>query len=170
MQRVWTFSKTMVVAAIMVLATTSFSHAQTLTVTLSAAAVNFPLIAGSANNPGSTSITATTVCGGCIFRTVDVYAYFNNAATALTNAGFNIPSSAFQISNNGGAFQALTNTEPFGGAGAGIQLSSFFVFFGPFGSTHNDAMNFNIDLSGGTLPSLPPGTYVGTLTIQAQAP
>jgi len=39
MQRVWTFSKTMVVAAIMVLATTSFSHAQTLTVTLSAAAV-----------------------------------------------------------------------------------------------------------------------------------
>jgi hypothetical protein len=170
MQPVWSSGKTMAVAAIMLFAATSFSHAQTLTVTLSAAGVNFPLTAGSANNPGSTSITATTVCGGCFFRTVNVYAYFNNAASALTNAGFNIPSSAFQISNNGGAFQALTNTEPFGGAGAGVQLSNFFVFFGAFGSTHNDTMNFNIDLSGGTLPTLPPGTYTGTLTIRAQAP
>jgi hypothetical protein len=146
------------------------SHAQTLTVTLSAAALNFNLTAGSANNPGNTSITATTVCNGCIFQQVNVYAYFNNAASALTNAGFNIPSSAFQISDNGGAFQPLINTEPFGGAGAGIQLSNFFVIFGSFGSTHNDTMNFNINLSGGTLPNLPPGMYTGTLTIRAQAP
>jgi len=79
------------------------ARAQTLTVTLSANAVNFNLAAGSNNNPGSTSITATTVCN-CVLRTVNVYAYFNNAASALTNAGNNIPSSAFQISNNGGAF------------------------------------------------------------------
>jgi len=170
MQRVWNFWKTMALAAVMVFAATSFSYAQTLTVTLSAAAVNFNLTAGSANNPGNTSITATTVCGGCFLQQVNVYAYFNNAASALTNAGFNIPSSAFQISNNGGAFQALINTEPFGGAGAGIQLSNFFAIIGPFGGTHNDAMNFNIDLSGGTLPTLPPGTYTGTLTIRAQAP
>jgi hypothetical protein len=160
----------MAMAAILLFAAASLSHAQTLTVTLSAAAVNFNLTAGSAGNPGSTSITATTVCGGCFFRTVNVFAYFNNAALALTQAGFNIPSSAFQISNNGGAFTALTNTQPFGGAGAGTQLSSFFVFFGPFGSTHTDTMNFNINLSGGTLPSLPPGSYTGTLVIQAQSP
>ena len=169
MYPVWNFWKTIAVVAMLFVAA-SLSYAKALTVTLSGNAVNFPMTAGSVNNPGSTSITATTVCGGCVFRTVNVYAYFNNAASALTQAGFNIPSSAFQISNNGSAFQALTNTVPFGGAGAGIQLSSFFVFFGPFGSTHNDAMNFNIDLSGGILPSLPPGTYVGTLTIQAQAP
>jgi len=33
---------------------------QSLTVTLSGNAVNFNLVSGSANNPGSTSITATT--------------------------------------------------------------------------------------------------------------
>jgi len=145
------------------------ARAQTLTVTLSANAVNFNLAAGSNNNPGSTSITATTVCN-CVLRTVNVYAYFNNAASALTNAGNNIPSSAFQISNNGGAFQPLVNTEVFGGANAGIQLSNFFTFFPGFGSTHNDTMNFNIDLSAGTLPSLTPGIYSGTLNIRAQAP
>ncbi len=144
------------------------SFAQSLTVNLSANSVNFPLTAGSASNPGSTTITATTTCTGCFFQRVNVYAYFANAASALTQAGADIPSSAFQISNNGGGFQALTNTEPFGGAGAGIQLSSFFVFFGGFGSTHNDTMDFNIDLS--TLPNLAPGTYTGTLTIRAQSP
>lgn len=147
-----------------------YARAQTLTVSLSGNSVNFNLTAASASNPGNTSITATTVCTGCVFRNVNVYAYFNNAASALTQAGFSIPSSAVQISNNGGAFAPLVNTEPFGGPGAGVQLSRFFVFFNGFGSTHNDTMNFNIDLSGGALPSLPAGTYVGTLNIQAQAP
>jgi len=30
-------------------------------------------------------------------------------------------------------------------------------------------LNFNIDLSSGTMSRLPPGTYTGTLTIQGQA-
>lgn len=141
-------------------------HAQTLTVALSSNAVNFNLTSGSAANAGSTSITVTTTCG-CVFRTVSVYGYFNNAATALTDGfGDSIPSSAFEIST-GGPFNALTNTTPFGGAGAGIQLSQFFVFFPGFGSPHNDTMNFNIDLS--PLPSLPSGTYTGTLNIRAQS-
>jgi hypothetical protein len=144
------------------------SYAQSLTVNLSANAVNFPLTAGSASNPGSTSITSTTTCTGCFFQRVNVYAYFANSASALTQAGSNIPSSAFQISDNGGAFQALTNNTPFGGAAGGIQLSTFFVFFNGFGNTHNDTMDFNIDLS--ALPNLAPGTYTGTLTIRAQSP
>ncbi len=145
------------------------AEAQTLTVALSANSANFNLTAGSNNNPGSNSVTITTTCG-CILQTVNVYAYFNNSAAALTNAGNNIPSSAFQISTNGGGFQPLVNTEPFGGANAGIRISNFFTWFPGFGSPHNDTMNFNIDLSGATLPSLPPGTYVGTLNIRAQAP
>lgn len=144
------------------------AYAQSLSVSLSANSVNFPLTAGSANNPGSGSVTATTTCTGCFLQQVNVYAYFSNAAAALTQAGNNIPSSAFRISTNGGAFQALTSTTPFGGTAAGIQLSQFFVLIGPFGGTHSDTMNFNIDLSG--LSSLPPGTYNGTLTIRAQAP
>jgi hypothetical protein len=170
MHPLWNFLKTSAATALLLFAASTFSYAQqTLTVSLSGNSVNFNLTSGSANNPGNTSITATTVCS-CFFQPVNVYAYFNNAASALTNAGFNIPSSAFQISNNGGAFQALTNTGVFGGAGAGIQLSNFFTIIGPFGRTHNDTMQFNINLTGGTLPNLPPGTYAGTLNIQAQAP
>jgi len=170
MHPLWNILKTMAVTTAFLLTASSFSRAQeSLTLSLSGNSVSFNLTAGSANNPGNTSITATTVCS-CFFQTVNVYAYFNSSASALTQAGFNIPSSAFQISNNGGAFQALTNTTPYGGAAAGIQLSNFFTIFGPFGRTHNDTMQFNINLSGGTLPNLPPGTYTGTLNIQAQAP
>ena len=140
-----------------------------ITLTLSANAVNFNLTAGSANNPGSTSITATT---SWTLRpnvgSVKVYAFFANSAAALTDgAGSNVPSADFQISNNGGAFSPLTNTVPFGGANAGLQLSSTPVLGNSRSGTHNDVMNFNINLA--PLPNLPAATYTGTLTIQAQA-
>lgn len=140
-----------------------------ITVSLSANAVNFNLTAGSASNPGSTSITATTTW---LLRpnvaSLKVYAFFRNSASALTDgAGNNIPSADFQISNNGGAFTALTNTVPFGGANAGLQLSSTRILGNNKSGTHNDVMNFNINLA--PLPNLPAATYTGTLTIQAQA-
>jgi len=145
---------------------------ESVTLSLSANAVNFSLVPGRASNPGSTNITATTTwtLQPAFLRNISVYAFFNNASTALTNgSGGNIPSSAFQISDNGGGLQALTNTVPFGGAGAGRLLgqSTEFLFFNQRGS-RTDTMSFNIDLSQGTLPSLPAGTYTGTLTIQVQ--
>jgi len=140
-----------------------------ITLTLSANAVNFNLTGSSASNPGSTSITATTTW---LLRpnvgSLKVYAFFSNSASALTDgAGNNIPSADFQISNNGSAFTALTNTVPFGGANAGLQLSSTKILGNNKSGTHNDVMNFNIDLA--PLPNLPAATYAGTLTIQAQA-
>jgi len=140
-----------------------------ITVSLSANAVNFNLTAGSASNPGSTSITATTTW---LLRpnvaSLKVYAFFSNSASALTDGvGDNIPSADFQISNNGGAFTALTNTMPFGGANAGLQLSSTPILGNNKSGNHNDVMNFNINLA--PLPNLPAATYTGTLTIQAQA-
>ena len=97
-----------------------------------------------------------------------LYAFFASSASALTDgAGNNIPSSDFQISNNGGAFNALTNTIPFGGANAGLQLSSTPILGNNRKGTRQDVMNFNINLV--PLPNLPAGTYTGTLTIQAQA-
>ena len=142
---------------------------QSVTLTLSANAVNFTLTAGSAANPGSTSITATTAWTlKPSVGSVKVYAFFSNSASALTDgAGNNIPSADFQISNNGGAQTALTNTVPFGGANAGLQLSSTAILGNNKTGTHNDVMNFNINLA--PLPNLPAGTYTGTLTIQAQA-
>ncbi len=142
---------------------------QSVTINLSASAVNFNLTAGSANNPGSTSITATTSWTlNQLIAQVSVYAFFASSAAALTNgAGNNIPSADFQISDNGGAFTALTGTEPFGGANAGMELGSTFIFLFNTKGSRTDVMNFNINLS--PLPALPPGNYTGTLTIQAQA-
>lgn len=140
-----------------------------VSVNLSANAVNFGLVPGSATNAGSTSVTATTtwVLKPSV-NSVKVYAYFSSSASALSDgAGNNIPSADFQISDNGGAFQALTNTVPFGGANAGLQLSSTPVLGNNRTGQHTDTMNFNINLS--TIPTLPASGYTGTLTIQAQA-
>jgi hypothetical protein len=142
---------------------------ESVSLTLSANAVNFTLTSGSANNPGSTSITATTRWTlKPSVGSLKVYAFFANSASALTDgAGNNIPSADFQISNNGGAFNPLTNTVPFGGANAGRQLSSTPIIGINKTGTRNDVMNFNINLA--PLPNLPAGAYTGTLTIQAQA-
>lgn len=145
--------------------------AESLTLSLSANTVNFTLTAGSATNAGSTNVTATTAWVLKPSRTaVGVYAYFANAAAALTDgAGNNIPSSAFFIADNGGASTALTNTVAFGGANAGLQLANVAITGANKNSNRNDVMAFNINLTGGTLPQLPAGTYSGTLNIQAQA-
>jgi hypothetical protein len=140
-----------------------------ITLTLSGNAVNFNLVAGSANNPGSTSITATTTwtLDPSVGR-LKLYAFFSSSTSALTDgAGNNIASADFQISDNAGAFNALTNTAPFGGANAGLQLSSTPILGNNKTGTRNDVMNFNINLT--PLPNLPAGAYTGTLTIQAQA-
>jgi hypothetical protein len=152
-----------------ILITATFT--ESLTVSLSASSVSFALMAGSANNAGSTSIMATTQWALKSSRTaVAVYAYFANSASALSDgAGDNIPSSAFYISDNGGASTALTNTVAFGGASAGLQLANVAITNANRNSSRTDAMTFNINLSGGILPQLPPGTYTGTLNIQAQA-
>jgi len=144
---------------------------ESLTLNLSANAVNFTLTAGSAANAGSTNITATTAWTLKPGRTaVGVYAYFVNAAAALTDgAGDNIPSSAFFIADNGGASTALTNTVAFGGANAGFRMANVPITAANRSSNRTDVMAFNINLTGGTLPQLPANTYTGTLNIQAQA-
>jgi len=144
---------------------------ESLTLTLSANTVNFTLSAGSANNPGSAGITATTAWTLAAGRnSVGVYAYFTSATAALTDgAGDNIPSSAFFIADNAGASTALTNTVAFGAANAGLKLATVPITVANRSGSRTDAMTFNINLSGGTLPSLPAATYTGTLNIQAQA-
>jgi hypothetical protein len=144
---------------------------ESLTVSLSANAVNFTLAAGSAANAGSTNITASTSWVLKPGRTqVAVDAYFASAAVALTDgAGDNIPSSAFYISDNAGASAALVNTVAFGAANAGLQLAAVPIIGANKNSSRTDVMAFNINLSGGTLPQLPAATYTGTLNIQAQA-
>ena len=140
-----------------------------ITLTLSGNAVNFTLVGGSASNPGSTGITATTtwVLKPSIGN-LKLYAFFSSSTAALSDgAGHDIPSADFQISDNGGGFASLTNTVPFGGANAGLQVSSVPIRGYNKTGTNSDLMTFNINLA--PLPSLPAGVYTGTLTIQAQA-
>ena len=145
--------------------------AESLTLSLSANAVNFTLASGSATNVGSTNITATTAWVLKPGRTaVNVDAYFASASAALTDgAGNNIPSSAFKVGVNAGAANPLVNTVAFGAANAGLRLRSTTISGTNKSATVNDVMAFTIDLSGGTLPQLPAATYTGTLNIQAQA-
>jgi hypothetical protein len=143
---------------------------ESLTLSLSANAVNFTLAAGSAANAGSTNITATTTWVLKPGRTaVGVYAYFANPAAALTDGTDNVPSSAFFISDNAGPSTALTSTVAFGPASAGLQLANVSITGANKSASRTDNMAFNINLSGGTLPQLPAATYTGTLNIQAQA-
>jgi hypothetical protein len=142
---------------------------ESLTVTLDANAVNFALTAGSATNPGITGVTSTTTWTLASGRTaVGVYAYFTNAAQALSFGTNYIPSSAFSIADNGGAATPLTSTVPFA-TNAGYQMENVAITNANRSGSATDVMTFNIDLSGGTLPQLPAGTYTGTLNIQAQA-
>ena len=101
-------------------------------------------------------------------NSLKLYAFFSSSTAALSDgAGHNIPSADFQISDNGGAFSALTNSVVFGGANAGLQVSSVPIRGYNKTGTNSDVMTFNINLA--PLPTLPAGVYTGTLTIQAQA-
>ena len=143
---------------------------ESVSLSLSANAVKFTLSPGSASNPGSTAVTATTAWTFTSFHIVTLYAYFSSSTAALTDgAGHNIPSSAFQISRNGNGFQSLTNTEPFGGANAGISLGTSLAFGNDRQGSRTDTLTFNINLNNGTLPQLPAASYTGTLTLQVQA-
>jgi hypothetical protein len=140
-----------------------------ISVTLSANAVSFTMTPGSGSNPGSTAITATTrwLLKPSV-NSVKVYAFFGSSTAALTDgAGNSIPSADFQISNNAGPLTAVNTTVPFGGPNAGLMLSNTRILGNNRTGSHTDTMNFNINLA--PLPNLPPGTYTGTLTIQAQA-
>ncbi len=138
-----------------------------ISINLSNHAVNFTLTSASPTNPGNTGVLVSTTWISKPGRDVSLYAFFASAASALTDgAGNNIPSSAFQISDNGTGFVPLTNTVPFGGAGAGVRLWVMTKVMGlNKQGTRQDNLLFNIDLSAVPLPA---GTYTGLLTLRAQ--
>ncbi len=140
--------------------------AESLTLTLSGSAVDFTLTPGAAANPGSTTITATTSWVLSPGRTVvTVNAYFTSAVALTDGIGDDIPTSAFTISDNGGAAIALVNATAY--SANGYRMKNISITGANKVASSSDTMAFNIDLS--TMPQLPAGTYLGTLNIQAQA-
>ncbi len=146
--------------------------AESLSISLSGAAVNFTLTGGSASNPGDTTIDATTTWVLKPGRTaVKLYAYFDSAPAALVHTDVansdDIPSSAVEVGVNGGAVSPVSSTVVFGAANAGLQLFNQSITGVNKSSNRTDTLNFNINLS--SLPQLSADTYSGTLHIQAQA-
>ena len=138
--------------------------------------VSFQLVAGGTVQ-GSSAVAITTTWGGtlCLFTcTVNVYGYFSSPTAALVSTEgsppVDIPSSEILGEVPTGiptGYTAFTQTSPFGGAGAGLELvtQSFFILAGA--GTRTDSLSLEIDLT--NQPQLPAGTYSGTLYIQAQS-
>jgi len=141
----------------------------TLSVSATPGLVNFSLVQSGVAQ-GSSGVTVTTswnVLG--IITTLNLYGYFSSSSGALTDGltpPHFIPSSAVfgQVSTGlPTTYTAFTQTTPFSGA-AGLQLYTDSQFIA-LGGSRTDVMNLRIDLT--NVPTLPPGTYTGTLTLQA---
>lgn len=146
-----------------------------LTVTASPSSVRFGLVSKGIAT-GSSAVNITTSWGGsfCLFScTINLYAYFSNASTALSGGGSpatSIPTSEVlgQVpTGSPTTFTAFTQSNPLGGAGASLLLfqQSFFLIAG--GSSRTDSLNLEINLT--NQPQLPAGSHSGTLYIQAQS-
>ena len=142
---------------------------QSISVTVSAVAVNFNLVPGTGPTAGAPTVTVTTnwALNPAGSPTMSLYGYFTSSTAALTNgAGNNIPSANVLTSINAGAPGAFTGSGPFGAAGASRQIYTLGITGANKTGTRNDTLGLFINLT--TQPNLPAGTYNGTLSLQAQ--
>lgn len=152
--------------------TPSDTKPTSLTVQVSPAQVGFSLVQSGVSQ-GSSGITITTTWDGLgTPPAVTLAGYFGSATAALSDGltpPHLIPSSAVLGQMSTGlpvSYSPFSQTTAFGGAGASLLLLN--TLQGELGHTgsRTDVLNLEIDLSG--LPNLAPGTYSGSLTIQAQ--
>ncbi len=104
--------------------------AESLTLSLSANAVNFTLAAGTAANAGQHEHHGDDNVGaeaGTDLRLASMLTSPMRRAALTDGEANNIPSSAFFISDNAGASTALTNTVAFGAANGGLQLANVAI-------------------------------------------
>jgi hypothetical protein len=146
---------------------------ESLTVSPAVGSYNFGTVTpGSAiNGPGTTVAITTDYRLNNTRTNVRLCAYFGAAATAMTGAVDNIPSSAIEV--RGGTllptFAQVNGTcaAGFGVAGASRTLANYAVAPGTRRATQVESFEFNLNLS--ALPNLNADTYGGTLNVQAQA-
>jgi hypothetical protein len=143
---------------------------ETLTVTLDQSAINFALVAGSATNAGSADITATTSWAlGTGRASVNLYAYFDTAAAALSSGTNNIAGTTITAKVGGAdAGNFATDLSALGFVGTGLPLPVFSqaLTAGTLVGTKSSTVALNIDLT--SLLALPVGAYTGTLHFRAQ--
>jgi hypothetical protein len=152
-----------------------FQIGGSLTVTASPSLVNFALVQhGVAHGSAPVAITTSWQGSLCLFAcTISLYGYFNNANAALSGGGtpiVNIPSSAVlgQVTTGSPTtYTPFNQTDPLGGAGAGLTLFQQNFILLNFSGGRTDSLNLEIDLT--TQPQVTAGSYSGTLYIQAQS-
>jgi len=144
--------------------------AESLTVSLDRNAISFALTPGSASNSGNTGLNITTAWNLASGRSaVKLYAYFSNPTEALTNGTNSIPAANVSVSVGGGGALSLDSSIPsaFGSIGA-VLVDTAITSANQINLTGTQSpVALNIDLS--STPTLPAGTYSGTLHFQAQA-
>jgi hypothetical protein len=148
----------------------------TLSMTASPAIVNFALVSGGPASGDSTVVLTTgwTGVSGALI-VLNVYGYFSSATQALTNttnASFAIPSASVSAAVSGTnsnltGFNPFNQITPFSiGSGLNLVALGSLLTLGSDGSFSN-GLNLKIDLT--SQPTLPAGTYTGTLNVVAQA-
>jgi hypothetical protein len=138
----------------------------TLSVTVTSGATqNLATLTDNAPNNFPTPVAITTSWDLNAGSSVSLVGWFGSSANALVDGANSIPSSWVKASLNGSAtYNAFTQNAVAGVGAAGASLQIFSESAGlPLGS-RNDNLGLQIDLTGQTLV---PGTYSGTLNLQA---
>ncbi len=139
---------------------------QQLTVTLGANAVNFSLnTAGAA--VGTPTIPITTTWAVSAINNIQVVAYLDSATISLTNGVQTIPSNMVFGSLNGSAYVAFTQAGTC--VGCSLVLFNQTITSSNLSGTRTDNLSLKIDLTSTTAATIPAGTYIGTVHIQAIA-
>lgn len=139
---------------------------EVLTVSLDQSAITFALTAGSATNPGSTAVTATTSWAlGAGRSDVKLYAYFDTAAAALTNSAVNIAGTT--ITAKVGGVSVGNFATDLSLPGTGLTVFDLAIIAANRTGSRVSSVTLNIDLT--SLLTLPVGAYTGTLHFMAQA-
>ena len=144
---------------------------ETLTVSASPTTASFTLTPGAAATASAPVAITTTWVLGSGRSTVELDAYFASATAALTDGSSDdIPSShVFGLMTSGTptSFTAFTQSASLGTASAGLVLFTQTLTGSTMASTRTDNLQLKIDLT--SQPTLPAGTYTGSLILQAQA-
>jgi hypothetical protein len=140
---------------------------ESLSVTAAPALANFNLLpAGGVSNGNVPVVINTSWVLQPGRRRVRLYAYFGNAAAALSNgAGTNLPSARVLGSVNAGPFRTITQNGPFG-AGRSLLLFNQRIRIANRNAQRTDRLRLQVNTTGLALPA---GIYSGLLLIQAQA-
>ncbi len=144
---------------------------QTLTITVPNVAVAFGTITPGTTNaaPLGQNLAITSAWNLNPGQTVKLYAYFDNATSALTGVAYGglIPTSQVSASFNGGAAQSFTSASPFTSGSTAATLYSVPLTVSNAVNTRTDSLALTLNLTSNT--SLMADAYAGTLHLQAQA-